>query len=96
MPAITRIEAVERLAKAIEKASADDLVEVYTELFPANGLPAAGAHAQALAHHIRTRLEPEELVDLWNVVFPADRNVYYDEEEEALRYNETEARYAGQ
>ncbi|MCI0380454.1 MAG: hypothetical protein L0215_22950 [Gemmataceae bacterium] len=96
MPAIRRMEALERLAKAVEKASADDLVEVFAELFPAKAIPLAGPVARELAQHIRTSLEPEEVVDLWNVVFPADRNVYYDEESEALCYDEKELRYAEQ
>ncbi len=96
MPAITKMEAVERLAKAVEQASGDDLVEIYTELFPAKAVPSTGPLAHDLARHIRTSLEPEEVVDLWHVVFPADRNVCYDEEDEALRFNEREPRYAEQ
>ena len=78
---------------------ADDLLEIYAELFPGRPLPnVAGAKAKALAvelaRHIRSGIEPEEVVDLWNVVFPADRNVYYDEEHEVVRYNEEEPWYA--
>lgn len=100
MPAIKKSDAIEKLALAAESASrADDLVEIYAELFPGRGLPnVAGAKAKALAvelaRHIRSGIEPEEVVDLWNVVFPADRNVYYDEEHEVVRYNEEVPWYA--
>jgi hypothetical protein len=94
MSGIKKSEAIEKLALAAESASsADDIVEIYGELFPGKGLPdVSGAKTKALAvelaRHIRSGIEPEELVDLWNVVFPADRNVYYDEEHDVVRYNE--------
>ncbi len=99
MPAISGGEAVERLAKAAERASSEDLVEIYAELYPENSLPdvsgtRAGAVAKEIAAHIRERIEPEEIVDLWNVVFPTDRDVYYDEEDDTLRYNERRLKYA--
>jgi hypothetical protein len=100
MPAIKKSEAIEKLALAAESAcSADYLVEIYAELFPGRGLPdVAGGKAKALAvelaRHIRTGIEPEEVVDLWNVIFPADRNVNYDEEHEVVRYNEEVPWYA--
>ena len=34
MPVIAKDEAVARLTKAVERAPADDLVEIYNELFP--------------------------------------------------------------
>jgi hypothetical protein len=99
MPAISMKEAVERLAQAVEKAAPDDLIEIFAELFPAEGLPdvsgaQAAALAKQLAERVRTGIEPEEVVDLWNVVFPADRNVSYDEEEGTLRQAERELRCA--
>jgi hypothetical protein len=94
MVAISKMEAVERLAKEVEKASADDLREIYAELFPEKPLPTAGLHAPDLARHVRTSLEPEEVVDLWHVVFPADRQVNYDEEDELLRYHSGASQYA--
>ncbi len=99
MPTIPKAEAVERLAEAVEKASSDDLVEIYAELFPAKGRPDASVGngaplAKQLAQHIRAGIEPEEIVDLWHVVFPGDRNVSYDEQDDTLRYSESELRYA--
>jgi len=37
---------------------------------------------------LTSHLDAEEIVDLWNVVFPQDRNVWYDEEAKAIHYNE--------
>lgn len=97
MSAISRGEAVERLAKAVEAASSDDLVEIYAELHPEHSPPTASAAlANEIAAHIRRGIEPEEIVDLWNVVFPLDRDVSYDEEEDALRFNDRRLKYAEQ
>lgn len=101
MPAIPLKDAMEQLALAVEKAAPEDLVEIFAELFPAKSPPdvsetKSAAVALELARHIRTGIEPEEVVDLWNVVFPSARNVYYDEEDRALRQDEQELRYAEQ
>ena len=87
MPAISKAEAVEKLAMSVEKARQSDLAEFYRELFPEEEFPATLV-ARDIARHIRSGLEAEEIVDLWNVVFPRDRNVWYDEEGDAIRYNE--------
>lgn len=87
MPALSTSEAAEKLARAVEKAKPSILEEVYAELFPekpSSTAPTAGD----IARHIRGGLEAEELVDLWNVVFPEDRDVYYNEETKAIHYNE--------
>ena len=99
MSAISKNEAIEKLAQVVEGASSDDLAEIYTELFPekkASDIACANAVmvASQLARHIRAGLEPEEITDLWNVVFPSHRQVQYDEEEEVIRYNAEESRYA--
>ena len=96
MPAISKLEAADRLARAVERASCDDLNVIFGELYPTKALPLGGPRAADLARHIRGDLEPELLVDLWNVVFPMHRDVFFDEEEGALRYNERQPRYAGQ
>ncbi len=94
-------EAIERLAKAVEKASPDDLAQVYTEFYPEKPLPhvtgdAAKKLATELVARIRGGLEPDEVVDLWHVVFTANGRVYYDEEDDALRHREERPRYAEQ
>ena len=50
--------------------------------------------ASEIARQIRGGLEAEEIVDLWNVVFPEDRNVWYNPEEtNAIHFNEEMADY---
>jgi hypothetical protein len=100
MPAIPLKEAIERLAQAIEKASPDDLVEIFAELYPAERLPdvsgtKAAALAAKLAQRVRTGVAPEDAVDLWNVIFSAGPNVHFDEEDGTLRPTDRELRYAG-
>ena len=49
MPAISRSETGERLARAVEKASSEDLIEIYAELYPevalAGRLRCSGPHS---------------------------------------------------
>ena len=92
MPALSTDEAAERLAKVIETAKPTILMEIYAELFP--GKPAAAAPTAAnLARLVRDGLEAEEVVSLWNIVFPADWNVWYDEVDEKIHYNEESLGY---
>ena len=93
MPAVSKVEAAERLAAGVERAKPSQLPEIYAELFP-EGAPAAPPIASEIARHIRGGLEAEEIVDLWNVVFPEDRNVWYDDETKAIHFNEEMAGYA--
>lgn len=87
MPALSTHEAAERLAKVVETARPTILSEIKAELFPEK--PAAGALSAAdLVKYVRTDIEAEELVSLWNVVFPADRNVRYDEVDEKIHFDE--------
>jgi hypothetical protein len=92
MPALPKAEAAEKLATGVEKAKQSDLVEIYSELFPEEASPPSPV-ASEIARHIRGGIEAEEIVDLWNVVFPEDRNVWYDEEAQAIHYNEEMAGY---
>jgi hypothetical protein len=87
MPAISRKDAVERLAHGVAAAKTSDLGEIYAELFPERSVPASPVRGEIVSY-IRNGLEAEEIMDLWNFVFPADHNVWYDEEEQAIRYNE--------
>ena len=93
MPALSKAEAAERLATGVERAKPSGLPEIYAELFPERP-PAAPPVASEIARHIRGGLEAEEIVDLWNVVFPEDRNVWYDEETRAIHFNEEMVGYA--
>lgn len=87
MPAVRRQEAVEQLAKVIEELKPSILAEVNEELFP-EGNSSFGASGHELAEYVRKQLLDEEIVDLWNVVFPAHQNVWYDEESGEIHYNE--------
>lgn len=93
MPAVSTNEAAERLAVCVERAKPAALPEIFAELFPEKPSPVA-LSAVDLARHVRSGLEAEELVDLWNVVFPEDWNVWYDEEGDKIRYNEEAVGYA--
>ena len=94
MPSISKNEADKRLTREIEQLEIDDLVEVYNELFPEEdvtlGDNAVGRDtlATAIRDYICQGLQSEEIVDLWNVVFPKDRNVWFDDAEDTLRFNE--------
>ena len=76
-------EATSRLADAVEKAKPNDLTEYFSEMYPEQDVPKS-VDAKTLANAVRTRLYPEEIVDLWNVVFSAGPSFYYNEEDEAL------------
>jgi hypothetical protein len=92
MPTLSMAEATERLASSVEEAGPDDLVEIYGELFLERPSTPPSS-AIEIVQHIRHGLGPEEIVDLWNVVFPRDRNVWYDEEERSIHFNEEALRY---
>jgi hypothetical protein len=93
MPALPKQKAAEKLAVVVEKAKPSALEEIFSELFPEKS-PAAPPSASDLARHVRSGLEAEEIVDLWNVVFPQDRNVWYDEQNNEIHYNEEAVGYA--
>lgn len=93
MAAINKNQAAEKLAEVVENAKPTALFEIHAELFPEKPI-AAEPSAAELAQHVRSGLEAEEIVDLWNVLFPADRNVRYDEEDEKIHYNEEALGYA--
>jgi hypothetical protein len=98
MPAIRKSEAVEKLSQAVDAASSEDLADIYAELFPDRPRlrPEDALHQRPeVDEYVRTKMEPEEMVDLWNVVFPSHRNVYYDDADELLCYDQEEPRYAG-
>ena len=94
MATLSTNEAVEQLAKVAEKADPTLLQDIYGELFPAKPVPTQ-LSATELAHHIRTGLVPEEIVDLWNAFTPTNRRVWYNEVDNQLYYNEETFGYAG-
>lgn len=94
MPAVSKDQAVERLSTEIERLGCDDLVEVHNELFPdaprsmENGQVKRDELVAKIMTYVHEGLEMEEIIDLWNVVFPTDRNVWYDDESDAVHFNE--------
>ena len=94
MATITKQRAVDRLTHAVKEADADDLVEIYNELFPAEPTTEEQAHAgpfslvERIVAHIARGLEVEEILDLWNVIFPTHRRVWFDEDEGLMHYDE--------
>lgn len=87
MPTVSLHDATEKLAQAVEKAKPNILPEIYVELFPREPKPTSPV-VKELAEHIRHGLGPDEVPDLWRVVFPGSRNVWYNEETNEIHYNE--------
>lgn len=94
MATLKRDKAVQTLSGRLDELGADDIVEVYNELFPEAATTVETAHQQAIppfekiVQHVHSGLEAEEIVDLWNVLFPRYRNVWYDEDEDLLHFDE--------
>ena len=95
MPVVTKEQALELLTNEVqEKLGADELLEVYNEVFPDDPYPEEEAHEdmrpliEQLVDHVNSGLEIDEVIDLWGLIFPRHRNVWYDDEEERLHYNE--------
>ena len=94
MSEVSKNDAVRRLAAEIKKFAWDDLVEAHNELLPFApvSVDSDPQDSKKVKSTILTRvadgLEAEEIIDLWNVVFPADHNVWYDEEQQCVHINE--------
>jgi hypothetical protein len=94
MPTLAKKQAVEHLVAKVEKAPADELVEIYNELFPehptseAEARPNVAAFRKKVLAYIDQGLEVEEILDLWNVIFPKDRDIWFDEQKKKIRYVE--------
>jgi antitoxin component of MazEF toxin-antitoxin module len=94
MATITKHQAVHRLTEAVRKASTDDLVEIYNELFPEKPITEDEAKedpstlVQKIVAHIDRGLEVEEILDLRYVILPKHRRVWFDEEEGLIHYDE--------
>jgi hypothetical protein len=94
MATTTKQHAVDLLTEAIKTAYPDDLVEIHNELFPERPTTEdeAKAHPSILIKkiiaHIDKGLEVQEILDLWNVIFPRHRSVRFDEDEGLIHYDE--------
>lgn len=94
MSAVSKNDAVQRLATEIETFGWDDLVETHNELLPFapvsvdSKLKDVAKLKATILGRVSDGLEAEEIIDLWNVVFPVHRNVWFDEEHDCVHYNE--------
>jgi hypothetical protein len=94
MATITKRQAVDRLTEAVKEAHPDDLVEIHNELFPEKPTTEDEAKAdpsalvKRIVAHIRKGLEVQEILDLWNVIFPKHRRVWLDEDSGMVHYDE--------
>src|SRR5262245_6413822 len=97
MPQLTLPEVTQRFIEAAQQASPDDLVAIHNELFPRTRTTEAESTANPqpvrdrILGHIGNGLEIEEVLDLWRVVFPRQRPVWFDEEDGLLHYEERRA-----
>jgi hypothetical protein len=98
MPAVTPARALELMAQEVrERFGADEVLEVYNELFPRDRR--TGEHApdgsvplvQRLVDHINSRVELDEIMELWRLIFLNYRNVWYNEIDDQIEYTEEEA-----
>ena len=94
MSTIPMNDALTRLENEIEQFVPDDLIEVHNELLPETPIVRNGQIESRekllpiIREYMQKGLEVEEVVDLWNVVFPKDRNVWFDEETSTFHFNE--------
>jgi hypothetical protein len=96
MATVTREQAVDLLTKQVEEHfGVDELLEVHNELFPDEPFTEEKAHedriplVERIVDHLNGELEPEEIVEVWPLIFPRHHNVWYDEDEEQFHYNES-------
>jgi hypothetical protein len=97
MPDMTKQQALALLTNAVqENFPADELLEVYNEVFPKRACSAEEAHEgsglliEQLVEHIQSGLGIDVILDLWSLIFLRHRNVWYDEEEERIHYDEAD------
>jgi hypothetical protein len=95
MATVTREQAVDLLTKQVKHFGAAELLEVHNELFPDEPFTPEEARKDRLSlverivNHLNGGLEPEEIVEVWPLISPRHRNVWYDEEEERFHFNES-------
>jgi hypothetical protein len=87
MAVMARGEAIERLAGAVERIQPEDIPGLYSELHPYKPVP-TGLSAAKMAAFVRNKLTEGEIADLWQFLFPQDRNIWYNEETDEVHYNE--------
>lgn len=85
MPDLTYSAAAERIALAIPTVGPNTLREIVSDLLTDTRAEPSRLAAE-LAAVVRRGIEPELLVELWNVVFPEDHDVWFNEETNELHY----------
>lgn len=95
MPTITPDQAIAAITEAIEQnPDVDELLEIDESIFRQNPFSEAEAYkdvrplVQRLVHHVRTRKAPDEIRWLFRLIFTNYRNVWYNEEDEVISFNE--------
>ncbi|MBL9090090.1 MAG: hypothetical protein JNL96_02630 [Planctomycetaceae bacterium] len=95
MPILTKDQAVELLTKAVEEElDADDLLQVHNELFPDEPVTEDDVYddvtpsIESIVEFVNSEPAIEDLLDLWNLIYPKHRHVWYDEQSEKFHYNE--------
>ena len=94
MATITKQRSVDRLTQAVKMARPEDLVEIYNELFPQapttenEATRNPSAFVEKIVAHINNGLEVEEILALWNIIFPRQRKVWFDEDDGLIHYDE--------
>ena len=98
MPVLTRNQVIELLTTAVEdELHADDLLQVHNELFPDDPSSQEEVNedvapvTKKIVNYINSDLAVEDLLDLWNLIYPRHRHVWYDDQAETFHYNEESA-----
>jgi len=96
MPILTKKKAVEVITAEVRRAEPHDLVEIHNELFPQERINKVTAERDPAAvsakifRHIAAGLEIEEILDLWNVLFPRHPERWFDEVEKKFHFEKAE------
>jgi hypothetical protein len=95
MPVLTRDQVIEFLTKVVEEdLHTDDLLQVHNELFPDDPVTEEEVYedvipvTERVVDYINSDLPVEDLLDLWNLIYPKHRHVWYDDQAERFHYNE--------
>ena len=95
MPVITKEQALELMTNAVrEELGADEVPEVYNDIFSDKRYTAENTPedvtplVEQIVAYFNSGLEIDEVVDLWGMIFTKHRNIWYNEEEERIHFNE--------
>jgi hypothetical protein len=91
MSQIAPAQAVERMAEEIEHhLPADEVLEVYNDLFRRNGPPPGDEKTQRerIAAYVRGGRSLDMVMELWSLIFTKYQDVWYNEIDDVIEYNE--------